>query len=186
MSKIWFHEMWREKPTTYNPIITRHENQMSFFFFFLSLWLEYMRSLTAHTSMLTFEETTHVTCVCVCVWDSNVAHVLAIVTIGLAIAECWSWGLDESDVIACKQCGQDKILFKIPIWERNWAWVQCKRSLMQFCCPSFFAVQRPDEEEEDCWERQSKNPADHQGVGPEEEPGSQPGMAEGSAPCLLV
>lgn len=41
------------------------------------------------------------------------------------------------------------------------------------------AVQWPDEEEEDRRERQSKNPADHQGAGPEEEWGSEPGMAEG-------
>lgn len=41
------------------------------------------------------------------------------------------------------------------------------------------AVQRPDEEEEDRGERQSKNLADHRGAGPEEERGSQPGMAEG-------
>lgn len=64
--------------------------------------------------------------------------------------------------------------------------VWAKQSLMQFHHPSFFAVQRPDEEEEDCWEWQSKNPADHQGVGPEEEPGSKPGVAEGLIPCLPV
>lgn len=45
--------------------------------------------------------------------------------------------------------------------------------------PRLPAVQRPDEEEEDCGERQSKNLADHWGAGPEEEWSSECGLAEG-------
>lgn len=43
------------------------------------------------------------------------------------------------------------------------------------------AVSRPHEEEEDRGERQSQDPADHQGAGPEEERSSQRGVAEGPA-----
>lgn len=67
---------------------------------------------------------------------------------------------------------------KRKVWEICWI-----TALDVYICPTQFvfrpAVQWPDEEEEDRWERQSKNLADHQGVGPEEEWGSQRGVAEG-------
>lgn len=60
--------------------------------------------------------------------------------------------------------------------EKFWKYKTVQDRFTIVCPP---AVQRSNEEEENCGERQGKDPTDHQGAGPEEEWGAQPGMAEG-------